>query len=249
MCTAESACRAMDSLPSLVAAEVEVLGERRRRVTFAEEPDAVISPRVMLTETLLRDTWYSPQDFQRFRSSAIMVASGIRNRDSGSSSDANCYTNTLAAVYASFCSKRSPDRETLCYLATWFNVGPTRRGLEFLSCSKSIRSDRKARIRIAIAKVLVAQANFDAEHIRKVYRQISAPARQFAIIMAKASDLASRQDVDSLRTAAGDNRKEERQRLPPRPRNQILQQKSTRSSFHQIPLHRAGHLQQRRAST
>lgn len=181
-------------------------GRTRRWVAFAEEPDEIVPPCCsVLPDNLIGDMWYSSEDFTQFRISTKALASGIQYRHSGTSEPAS-YTNTLSVTYESCCSRGSnkADRASLYYLARWFGVGPNRRGLEYLSSSKSIRVDRKARVSRSIAAVLDAQEEeyedyeSKAQHIRQLYEDIAAPALIFANRIATASELALCEDTKTL---------------------------------------------------
>lgn len=240
---------------------MSLLDDRHRRVGFVDEPNHVIPPRFsVLTESPLNDMWYSREDFKRFRSNSQTLASRIRHKQSDDPNPS--YTTTLASTYASCCRGHEPDKGDLGSLATWFSIGAGRRGLEYQSLNKSERLGRKLRNSIAIANVLKAQAmesadsDAKAEFVRKVCEQNGNPARLFAIGLAEASELSSRDDMNADRNLTLEEQTVT-QRLPQHhgcfSRNQKLQ-KSTSALYHRYTLphtspHQANHHQLRRSST
>lgn len=140
---------------------------------------------MVLTENTLHDSsWYSREDFKRFRTAAQTLACQIRNKQSESYNTEVPYQSTLASIHASCCRGLEPEKGDLGSLATWFAVGASRRGLEHHSFDKRTRLDHKVRHHITIDRVLKVQmvefpdSDSKADVIRRVYRQSSNPAIQ-----------------------------------------------------------------------
>lgn len=160
---------------------------------------------LVLTEPLARAIWYTPKEFQRFRSNVRLLASEIRYGTQKSSKDLPSYSRVLSSVHSSCSRGNEPNKSSVFRLALWFNLATNRRGLEHLSCTESMSFDRKVRINSAIDSVMGAQtlaykdSNDHAENIRRVYERIAEPARLFAMSLARASELTSHEVMSTLK--------------------------------------------------
>eukprot|EP00545_Synedropsis_sp_CCMP1620_P005837 CAMPEP_0119006024 /NCGR_PEP_ID=MMETSP1176-20130426/2075_1 /TAXON_ID=265551 /ORGANISM="Synedropsis recta cf, Strain CCMP1620" /LENGTH=236 /DNA_ID=CAMNT_0006957911 /DNA_START=46 /DNA_END=756 /DNA_ORIENTATION=- len=172
---------------------------RMHTVHFQDKPELVppISPELL--SGLVNASWWSGEEFQRFRMSYQMMAQGIRCRHEAAASNPSSYTNVLCSTYQSCVDGRSPSEDNLKQLAGWMEMGTSRLGLESLSV-KTIKNERREASRRAIKSVLEAQTDktglggIDAEKIRRVYQKVTESARLFAIALADAAELATTQD-------------------------------------------------------
>ena len=158
--------------------------------------------------------WYQKEESLCHRNLAKNVAKGIRKQVPSSSPES--YTNVVSQVYKGCMTSRGPSEIAVAKLAHWSSVGHSRRGLEKWSVPNISKIRQQARSS-TIAAVLEQQQMLQhstlhsddrAEILRLLSLQTSEISRRFAYFVAKADEMAVRnENMDFSKIRIGSARK------------------------------------------